>query len=75
MDIGAQSSYLQFDEDNGVDSTRVIALIQREPRVFRLEGSLKLRIARGAAPEGRAELAAELLARLGGPRATDARDQ
>ncbi len=48
MDVGTQSSYLQFDEDNRVDSARVIALIQREPRVFRLEGSLKLRVSRGA---------------------------
>jgi transcription-repair coupling factor (superfamily II helicase) len=75
MDVGTQSSYLQFDEDNRVDSARVISLIQREPRVFRLEGSLKLRVSRGAPPEGRVVLAGELLSRLGGPRASDAREQ
>jgi transcription-repair coupling factor (superfamily II helicase) len=75
MDVGTQSSYLQFDEDNRVDSARVISLIQREPRVFRLEGSLKLRVSRGAPPEGRVVLAGDLLTRLGGPRASDAREQ
>ena len=68
LDVGAASSYLQFDEDNKVDTARVIALIQREPRVFRLEGSLKLRVSRGAPVEGRIELAGELLARLESPR-------
>jgi transcription-repair coupling factor (superfamily II helicase) len=64
LDVGAQSSYLIFEEHNRIDPAAVIKLIQREPRVYRLEGSLKLRIARGAPAEGRFALAQQLLSAL-----------
>ena len=64
FDVGAQSSYLVFEEQNHVDPAAVIRLIQRDPRMYRLEGSLKLRAARGAPPEGRFALAQQLLASL-----------
>jgi transcription-repair coupling factor (superfamily II helicase) len=70
LDIGTQSSYLVFEENNHVDTAAVIRLIQREPRVYRLEGSLKLRVSSGAVggPE-RFTLAMALLSQLGESRA------
>jgi len=66
LDVSEQSSYLVFEERNGIEPAAVIKLLQREPRVYRLEGSLKLRVARGAPPEGRFALGQQLLAALGG---------
>jgi transcription-repair coupling factor (superfamily II helicase) len=64
LDVSAQSSYLVFEEKNGVDPGAVIKLLQKEPRVYRLEGPLKLRVARGAEPAVRFEFAQRLLAGL-----------
>jgi transcription-repair coupling factor (superfamily II helicase) len=64
LDVGAQSSYIVFNAQNQVDPAQVIRLIQNEPRVFRLEGSLKLRIARGAAEPDRRQLANAILDQL-----------
>jgi transcription-repair coupling factor (superfamily II helicase) len=66
LDVSTQSSYLVFEEQNRVEPAAVIKLLQREPRVYRLEGSLKLRVARGAPPEGRLALGQQLLAALAG---------
>ncbi|MEP7313328.1 MAG: transcription-repair coupling factor [Pseudomonadota bacterium] len=66
IDISAQSSYLVFEDGHKVDPQEIIRLIQKEPRVYRLEGPLKLRIAQGAAEAGRFDLANSLLRRLTG---------
>jgi transcription-repair coupling factor (superfamily II helicase) len=64
LDVSTQSSYLVFEEKNHVDPGAVIRLLQKEPRVYRMEGPLKLRIARGAEPAARFEYAQRLLAAL-----------
>jgi len=64
LDVSAQSSYLVFEEKNSVDPGAVIRLLQKEPRVYRMEGPLKLRIVRGAEPAARFEFAQRLLAAL-----------
>ena len=66
LDVSTQSSYLVFEESNRIEPAAVIKLLQREPRVYRLEGSLKMRVARGAPPEGRFAWGQQLLASLGG---------
>jgi transcription-repair coupling factor (superfamily II helicase) len=63
LDVGAQSSHVVFEEQNRIDAAVVIKLIQRD-RDFRLEGSLKLRVARGAEPAARFSLASTLLGLL-----------
>jgi len=63
LDVGAQASHVVFEADNHVDPSVVIRLIQRD-RDFRLEGSLKLRVARGAEPAARHALASTLLGQL-----------
>jgi transcription-repair coupling factor (superfamily II helicase) len=63
LDVGAQSSHVVFEEQNRIDPAVVIKLIQRD-RDFRLEGSLKLRIARGAEAPARFSLASTLLGLL-----------
>jgi transcription-repair coupling factor (superfamily II helicase) len=64
LDVGQLSSYFLFEPDNRVDPQQLIRLMQKEPRVYRLEGPLKLRIAVGAEPALRAEIAQQLLQRL-----------
>jgi transcription-repair coupling factor (superfamily II helicase) len=64
LDVSTQSSYLVFEEKNSADPGAVIRLLQKEPRVYRMEGPLKLRIARGAEPAARFEFAQRLLAAL-----------
>jgi transcription-repair coupling factor (superfamily II helicase) len=64
LDVGAQSSHVLFEEGNNVEPATVIRLIQREPKTWRLEGQLKLRIALGAEPAQRYHLATTLLDRL-----------
>jgi transcription-repair coupling factor (superfamily II helicase) len=64
LDVGPQSSYLVFETDNKIDPARLIQLIQQEPRIYRLEGPLKLRVALGAADADRADIAQALLHRL-----------
>jgi transcription-repair coupling factor (superfamily II helicase) len=63
LDVGAQASHVVFEEKNRVDTGAVIKLIQRD-RDFRLEGSLKLRVARGAEAPLRHMLASTLLGQL-----------
>jgi transcription-repair coupling factor (superfamily II helicase) len=64
LDVGASASFVLFEEQNQVDPGTVIRLIQRESKVWRLEGQLKLRIALGAEPPQRYQLATTLLDRL-----------
>jgi transcription-repair coupling factor (superfamily II helicase) len=64
FDVATQSSNVVFEEKNAVNPGTVISLLQKEPRVYRLEGPLKLRIARGAEPAARFEFAQRLLAAL-----------
>jgi transcription-repair coupling factor (superfamily II helicase) len=65
LDVSTQSSYLVFEERNSVDPGAVISLLRKEPRVYRMEGPLKLRILHGAEPGARFEFAQRLLAALG----------
>jgi transcription-repair coupling factor (superfamily II helicase) len=65
LDVAAQSSSLVFEEQNSIDPIAAIALLQKEPRVYRMEGPLKLRIARGAEAATRFDFAQRLLAALG----------
>jgi len=64
LDVGVQSSYLVFEPENRVDPLRLIQLIQQEPRIYRLEGPLKLRVGLGAGDADRADIAQALLTRL-----------
>jgi transcription-repair coupling factor (superfamily II helicase) len=66
LDLGAHGGYVLFEEHNRIDTAAVIRMIQRGGREYRLEGPLKLRVARALATEGaRFEFAAQLLQRLG----------
>ena len=65
LDLGPQGGYVQFEERNSVDPGAVIQMIQKNPREYRLEGPLKLRVTRSMpTDEIRFAFAAELLARL-----------
>jgi transcription-repair coupling factor (superfamily II helicase) len=63
LDVGALASHVVFEEKNQIDPGAVIRLIQRDPK-YRLEGSMKLRVARGAEPAARYPLANSLLSQL-----------
>jgi transcription-repair coupling factor (superfamily II helicase) len=66
LDIGPQGGYVFFEEANSVDAAAVVRMIQKNPREYRLEGSLKLRIAQALPTEdARFRFAGELLKRLG----------
>src|SRR5690606_3383302 len=60
LDVGPQASFVMFEPDNQVDPGAVIRLIQREPKTWKLEGQLKLRIALGAEPPHRFQLAGSI---------------
>jgi transcription-repair coupling factor (superfamily II helicase) len=65
LDLGPQGGYVQFEPHNSIDPAAVIRLIQRHSREYRLEGPLKLRVARALATEARRfEFAAELMQAL-----------
>jgi transcription-repair coupling factor (superfamily II helicase) len=51
IDAGANSGYIVFQEDNRIDSKRVLKLIQGRPKEYRLDGPLKLRFAHDARTE------------------------
>jgi transcription-repair coupling factor (superfamily II helicase) len=67
IDVGKEASQVIFEERNSIDPGAVIRLMQKEPNVYRLDGPLKLRIARGAAEAQRIEFAGALLDRLTAP--------
>jgi transcription-repair coupling factor (superfamily II helicase) len=65
LDLGAQGGSVTFEERNSLDPATVVGMIQRNPREYRLEGSLKLRVSRPLQTENaRFEFAAELMKRL-----------
>jgi len=69
LDIGPQGGYVLFEETNSVDAAAVVRMIQRSPREYRLEGSLRLRVAQALpTEEARFRFAGDLLKRLGKPR-------
>jgi transcription-repair coupling factor (superfamily II helicase) len=51
IDAGATGGYFVFDEDNKIDTRRVLKLIQTRPKDYRLEGPLKLRFTHDARNE------------------------
>ena len=66
LDLGREGGYVLFEQVNGIDPANLVRVIQRDPREFRLEGALKLRVTRPLAEEPkRFEYARELLERLG----------
>jgi transcription-repair coupling factor (superfamily II helicase) len=65
LDLGSAGGSVQFEEHNRVDPARVIALIQRQAKEFRLEGPLKLRITRSLQKaDQRFDYAQQLLTKL-----------
>jgi transcription-repair coupling factor (superfamily II helicase) len=66
LELGPTGGSVQFEADNQVDSARVIELIRTQPREYRLDGPLKLRVTRALAqPEQRFAYAQRLLGQLG----------
>ena len=65
IDAGATSGYIVFEEQNRIDTKRVLKLIQGRPKDYRLDGPLKLRFSHEARTEEnlftRIELLLELL--------------
>ena len=51
IDAGATGGYFVFDEDNKIDTRRVLKLIQTRPKDYRLDGPLKLRFTHDARTE------------------------
>jgi transcription-repair coupling factor (superfamily II helicase) len=51
IDAGATGGYFVFDEDNKIDTRRVLKLIQGRPKDYRLDGPLKLRFIHDARTE------------------------
>jgi transcription-repair coupling factor (superfamily II helicase) len=67
LDLGAGGGTITFEEKNNLDPMTVVKMIQKNPQVYRLEGSLKLRVARHMpAEEARFEFAADLMKRFAG---------
>jgi transcription-repair coupling factor (superfamily II helicase) len=65
LDLGSAGGSVQFEERNQVNPARVIALVQRQAKEFRLEGPLKLRITRSLPKaDQRFEYAQQLLTKL-----------
>jgi transcription-repair coupling factor (superfamily II helicase) len=51
IDAGATGGYFVFDQDNKIDTRRVLKLIQGRPKDYRLDGPLKLRFTHDARTE------------------------
>ncbi len=67
LDLGPQGGYALFEEQNHVDPSAVIRLVQHPDRDYRLEGALKLRISRETEEDAeRFEFAEGFLAELKG---------
>jgi transcription-repair coupling factor (superfamily II helicase) len=65
LDFGPHGGTVWFEERNQIEPITVVRMIQKNPREYRLEGSLKLRISRPLATEqARFEFAGELMRRL-----------
>ena len=66
LDLGPQGGSVVFEERHSIDPGVVVRLVQKAPREYRLEGSLKLRVSRPLPQEeARFEFAADLMKRLG----------
>jgi len=66
LDLGPQGGSVLFEERTRIDPANLVRLIERGAREYRLDGPLRLRIARALPAEGgRFEFATELLRRLG----------
>ena len=66
VDFGAHGGQLQFEPQNSIDPKKVVALLQSNPREYRLEGPLKLRVSHPLVDETeRFEFVTALLQRLG----------
>ena len=67
VDFGTHGGQLQFEPQNSIDPKKVVALLQSNPREYRLEGPLKLRVSHPLVDETeRFEFVTALLQRLGG---------
>ncbi len=67
LDLGPQGGVVLFEEHTAVQPQSLVKLMQQSPREYRLEGAMKLRIARAMPEEAaRFEFAAALLRRLAG---------
>jgi len=65
LDLGPQGGSIVFEERNQLDPATVVRMVQKNPREYRLEGSLKLRVSRALqTDESRFEYAGELMKRL-----------
>jgi transcription-repair coupling factor (superfamily II helicase) len=65
LDLGPQGGSVTFEERNSIEPATVVRLMQQAPREYRLEGPLRLRIARAMpAEEARFEFGASLMKRL-----------
>jgi transcription-repair coupling factor (superfamily II helicase) len=67
VDVGPQASQVIFEENNRVDPMQVIRMVQKAPTLYRLDGPLKLRIARGMPEPQRLDFADALLRLLAEP--------
>jgi len=67
LDLGPQGGTVMFEDKNSIDPATVVRLIQKQPKEYRLEGPLKLRISWPLPKEEmRFEFASDLLKRLSG---------
>lgn len=67
VDFGTHGGQLQFEPQNSIDPKKVVTLLQSNPREYRLEGPLKLRVSHPLVDETeRFEFVTALLQRLGG---------
>jgi transcription-repair coupling factor (superfamily II helicase) len=69
LDLGPQGGSVLFEETNRIEPATVVHMIRQGTREYRLDGPLKLRVARALPAESaRFDYARELLGRLGGAR-------
>jgi transcription-repair coupling factor (superfamily II helicase) len=64
IDAGATGGYFLFDQDNKIDTRRVLKLIQTRPKDYRLDGPLKLRFTHDARTEENLFTGVEMMVEL-----------
>jgi transcription-repair coupling factor (superfamily II helicase) len=64
IDAGATGGYFVFEEDNKIDTRRVLKLIQTRPKDYRLDGPLKLRFTHDARTEDNLFTGIEMMVEL-----------
>ncbi len=68
LDVGPLGGLVEFGPEHRVDPARVLKLVQKEPKSYRLEGPVRLRFTRRSEGDaGRLATAGSLLAALGAP--------